>query len=510
MGISLVNPATQPSGGGIPPNPLAAAFSNAVAAYGSRIPSPMDQAGIDLQNAQTQKIQQENSSGNSLANTFAAGIGAVPAGSVNADGSPMSHDQWAQSQIVGIARAAMNSGHPEAVGALARAMMLSMPGGTSDQTQSDAMMGAGDAYTSSREGMTAQQQAETARQIAVQRSANQGQLNMLQFKADHGGMTDEQMNRTNKINDMMKTQGIDRKTAEAVVDGVIEGGVSPYNGQKYVINKLDVMGRGAGSPSIANGNGDADYLTQLTSPNSGSPAVATPAAQTPIVPLKDGDLTVDMKDAVGTGPLLSRIQNATTGGASTAPAVAEGRLKGMVGALMQLDNMKSRMSGALANTVKGQLPDATFEADDPRTWLKLGTADPAEDQAMLLDKVNRELIARQAYSKIAADTTQPAEARKSANDFVQGIDRFAEEYLTPGALANFQKSTGVVGNQPIAAPPTNLQAGTAATTKPAGLPSGAKLDANGRVKVIDPRTNTPASLDPSYLAGFLKDGGKLQ
>ena len=276
MPAALVDPAVQASGS-VPASPIGAMMSSAVAAYGKRYPTPAEQAQIQYEQAETQRIQQQMGVGNSVRditnNIYApatsgtntplatqptdGGVNASPSNDGAGGGSalpmpstPQPQPGTPQSRLTSnagnIFKAAFDSGHPEIAGGLMRAITANAPGIPATGTDvthpsplSMSMMGAGDAY------------------------GNTPDATLL-------GGTPGQRDRNAKIADMVSSNpGITRSQAADVVDGVLEPVIDPTTKNVFLVNKLTQQSTLMHTP-----------VQGLSTTPGGTPPAAAPASNT--------------------------------------------------------------------------------------------------------------------------------------------------------------------------------------------------------------------------------------
>lgn len=251
MPLDLIDPTVQPVGAGIPNSPLASMFGRAVTAYGNTFPSALDRARMNLEQAQTGQIQQQTAAGGALGDTVARAIA-------------MQTPTTTQQPVTG-ANTGMGPVPPPELG-------VTKPVTTPGMSTGDAMRAvlpdlvhytanAGDVGKANALGLLVSSYLKgTPTDIASQAPGTATTQDLAMMSAGHpyaatpGGVlteralgTPEMRNRAMKIQQIMDTQGASKQQAEAIVDGVVEGGLDPTTRQPYIVNKLDLMRQGQGS-----------------------------------------------------------------------------------------------------------------------------------------------------------------------------------------------------------------------------------------------------------------------
>lgn len=307
MPVQLVDPATQAQGT-LPASPVAGAFAQMIGGMGRNFPTAMDRADINYKNLAAQKLQQELGAPQSLADAFTSirpstapqlpPEGPLPDGSPPpppAQAQPQDEAALVQQNLPNLIKALAQSGNVAAIPSVGRFFTATAPGipalGTDAQHPSPvsmAMMGAGDAYTSTPD-------------------------------ATLMGATPGQRDRNAKINDMMQgNPGINRQQAGNVVDGVMDAVVDPTTKNVFLVNKLNGTSQLLHSP--AQGTGQIN----------GQPAPAAPTGAPAATP--------------GNNPFNLRPVGATTGFQSFATP-QDGLMAGMHDLSVKLSGQSQAMGG---------------------------------------------------------------------------------------------------------------------------------------------------------------------
>ncbi len=455
----IVNPAT-PVEGSLPASPISNSFSNMLNAYAGNIPNQMDRARMSLEGSQADLNKQKLGAPKNLGDVFTAAYGAVPAGSVNSDGSPMTHDQWIQSQVPKVIQAAGEAGDLGQAANLFRMAALNNPTGYSKDNQALAVQGAGEPYTASQKGAEYTQNAETGRALAV-------------VRAEHQYGTPEMRNREYQINQIMQDQGATRQQASAIVDHVIEGGLDPVTRQPYVLNKLDLMNGKGTTPS-------ATPAAAGTAPPLGTPggevpitraapaAAATPAPAAAEFPVaKPEDINIDANKAYGGASAvgkLSSMYDAVTGtnspgGASAELAKANAFKSGYLAIVGQHPGFRNNATAQGLNL--NQLPD-TGPVTDLEDIGKQALVKPSDASTAFTAAMNRVIEMRKSDSAIVGNAGLPPEERISAQNRIRDEDNFLRQHGSPALVAQYSSAAGIPTPTPAAS--SNQAAAKAATT----------------------------------------------
>ena len=255
MPAVLVDPTIPAQGAGIGPSPLAAMFGKAVNAYGQTFPNQLERADINYKNAETQKVQQQLGASQALGDIFSKALNPQPV--VDPNAPPVegqrpapnfvgpepavqpthtpAPDEILRANAPALVAAMQAGGHIEHTPQIARMMAAFLPGAADNikntpvgtpSSMDMAMLGSGESYESTPGGF---------------REKNQS------------GYTAEQKNRTNKIQQIMQSQGVDQPTAEGLTDGLLEL-TTDQAGNRVLVNKATgatklvySMASGAGS-----------------------------------------------------------------------------------------------------------------------------------------------------------------------------------------------------------------------------------------------------------------------
>lgn len=460
MPIETIDVATPPQGS-LPASPIAGVLTKALSMYGRTFPTAAERARMELEGTEAALNKQKLAQPGALADTTALAYGAVPDTALNPDGTKMTHDQWMQSKLPDLIRSGID---PSQLGGLFRTVLMNAPTGASQAAQANSMMGAGDPYGSSREGMQAMQTAETNRQIAVQKSANQGQMDILRFKKENGGMTDEQMNRNAKIQAIMAANGLSGaeglKMATNIVDGVVEGGLDPVTKQPYVINKLDVMMNNK-APSTPTGQPIADNV-----PAAG---VEYPKA------VNASDIKIDFNQAYGGDSAIAKLgsmadaamNKVNTAGPSPEVAKINDFKRGYLGIIGQSPGVRNNQ--AAQGLVINQLPDTGSPTDPKHIW-EQALVKPNDAATAAVDAMNKVIEMRKTDADIFNNETLPPEERVSASNRMREEDAFMRTHASDELYAQYAKAAGL---QLSATPQTNQSQLKAATTVNTKVPSRA-------------------------------------
>lgn len=265
MPVDLIDPVVHAQGAGIGPSPLAAAFSSLLGGYGKKFPTMAERAQMEYHNAQTQKLQQEMGASQQLSDIFSNALNPQATPDMNAapvegprpsadfvgpePGIQPMHtpkpDEIVRANLPGLIGAMQAGGHIANAPQLARMMAGYVPGSdTGSMTMP--MLAAGDSYESTPGGM---------------REKNQM------------GFTSEQKNRTNKISEIMKTQGVELPIAEGLVDGVLDL-TTDQAGNRVLVNKAT----GASKLLYSMASGASDDARGGASPQPATPGAAPTTA----------------------------------------------------------------------------------------------------------------------------------------------------------------------------------------------------------------------------------------
>lgn len=458
----IVNAAT-PVEGSLPGSPIAGSFSNMLNAYAGNIPNQTERARMALEGSQTDLNKQKLGAPKNLGDVFTKAYGAVPAGSVNSDGTPMTHDQWIQSQVPGVIQAAGEAGDLGQAANLFRLAALNNPTGYSKNSQALAIQGAGEPYTASQKGAEYTQNAETGRALAV-------------VRAEHQYGTPEQRNRESNIQNIMKDQGATRQQASAIVDHVIEGGLDPVTRQPYVLNKLDLMnGKGTTPSAVPATPAAAGAAPPLGTPGGEVPITraapapgATPAPGAADFPVATAaDINIDTNKAYGGASAVGKLGSMydavtgtnTPGGASAELAKANAFKSGYLAIVGQHPGFRNNATAQGLNL--NQLPD-TGPVTDLEDIGKQALVKPTDAATAFTAAMNRVIEMRKSDSAIVGNGGLPPEERISAQNRIRDEDNFLRQHGSPALVAQYSAAAGIPAPTPAA--PSNQDTMKAATT----------------------------------------------
>lgn len=255
MPAAIVDPSIQAQGP-IPASPISGMLRSIVGAYGQQFPNALERSEMQMRNAETQKLTNENAAPQQLQDLFARAYqtqagngqppvvqsGAAPQGGAPQPASAPSRDQLVSSTLPEVVGAMARAGQYGNIGSMFRTLTANAPGitvvGKDAQHPSPvsmSMLGAGDSYTSTPDAALV-------------------------------GATPGQRDRNAKINDMLASNpGITRDQAANVVDGVTTVEIDPTTKNAFLVNKLNKTSELLRSPA------------QGTSPTAPGNAPAAPA-----------------------------------------------------------------------------------------------------------------------------------------------------------------------------------------------------------------------------------------
>lgn len=513
MPVSLVDPTVQAQGAGVPQSPLSSMMGQMVGAYGRAFPTAAERARMQLEQAQTQQVQQQTGAGSNLAHTVANILASQqpststaeaprpspgfvgPEPSVTTTTPGMSTGDAMRSGLPDLVRYAAESGDVGKAGGLGLLVSSYLPGSAKDiaaqrpgepTTQDMAMMGSGHPYAATPGG------------VLQERTLG----------------TPEMRNRNFKIQQIMNSQGATEQQAAAIVDGVVEGGLDPVTRQPYIVNKLDLMRQGGGAPSGGNNpapaptGGQADDLNSVFGSGAGypvtpmDPGAASPSpAAAPSLRATSKDLAIDTGSTYGSAGLktqVSGMMGAMTDPTATNPAqIASGKVGNMKADYLGLLESSGRQSDTSRGYLTSALPPTGKPTDMEAAWEKLTTSSGTAQQ-LGVNALNKILSMREDDQKIVSSPGKYApDIVKASMANIIKEDRFIKNYGGPDLQNSYQQHY-YGGNAP-AAPASNLTQGNAMTAAP-----------GTKVNVIAPDGVTTGSTTAKELPRLLTLGYKVR